>query len=60
MGHLGPKRGQNEVLDHFLTQDALVADFAYYGLELRYLVPNGGQSAENFFRALPWAHVSPN
>ena len=28
---LGPKRGQNEVLGHFLVQNALVfGDFAYY------------------------------
>ena len=31
MGHLGPKRGQNEVLGHFLVQNWLVfADFANY------------------------------
>ena len=31
MGHLGPKRGQNEVLGHFLVQSSFVlADFAYY------------------------------
>ena len=31
MGQLGPKRGQNEVLGHFLAQNALVfGDFAYY------------------------------
>ena len=34
MGHLGPKRGQNEVLGHFLAQNASVfGDFAYYGCE---------------------------
>ena len=32
MGHLGPKRGQNEVLGHFLVQNALgFADFAHCG-----------------------------
>ena len=31
MGHLGPKRGQNEVLGHFLGQNALVfADSVYH------------------------------
>jgi hypothetical protein len=31
MGHLGPKRGKNEVLGHLLAQNALVfADFVYY------------------------------
>ena len=30
MGQLGPKRGQNKVLGHFLAQNALVFDdFAY-------------------------------
>ena len=30
MGHLGPKRGQNEVLGHYLAQKALVfRDFGY-------------------------------
>ena len=50
MGHLGPKRGQNGVLGHFLVQNALVfADFAYYDSELWYPVDSGGQSAEWFF-----------
>ena len=50
MGHLGPKRGQNEVLGHFLGQNALVfADSVYYDRELWYLVPSGGQSAEKNF-----------
>ena len=32
MGHLGPKRGQNEVLGPYLAQSALVFDhFAYRG-----------------------------
>jgi hypothetical protein len=31
MGHLGPKRGKNEVLGHLHVQNALVfGDFAYY------------------------------
>ena len=35
MGHLGPKRGQNEVLGLFLAQNALVfADSVYYDCEL--------------------------
>ena len=50
MGHLGPKRGQNEVLGHFLAQNASVfADFAYFDWELWYLVASGGQSAEKKF-----------
>ena len=50
MGHLGPKRGQNEVLGHFLGQNALVfADSVYYDWELWYLVASGGQSAEKYF-----------
>ena len=50
MGHLGPKRGQNEVLGHFLAQNASVfADFAYFDWELWYLVASGGQSAEIIF-----------
>ena len=44
MGHLGPKRGQNEVLGHFLAQNALVfADSVFYDCELLYLVASGGQ-----------------
>ena len=47
MGHLGPKRGQNEVLGHFLVQNALVlADFVYNDRKLWYLTANGGQSTE--------------
>ena len=43
MGHLGPKRGQDEVLGHFLGLYALVfADFEYYDSELLYLVADGG------------------
>ena len=35
MGHLWPKRDQNEVLGHFLAQNALVfADSVYYDCEL--------------------------
>ena len=34
MGHLGPKRGQNEVLSHYLAQNALVfGDVAYHDKE---------------------------
>ena len=34
MGHLGPRSVQNEVLGHFLAQNASVfGDFAYYGCE---------------------------
>ena len=60
MGHLGPKRGQNEVLGHFLGQNALVfADSVYYDWELWYLVPSGGQSAEKDLLALKWAQLGP-
>ena len=48
-GQLGPKRGQNGVLGHFLVQNALVfADFVFYDPEV-YLVGSGGQSAEKSF-----------
>jgi hypothetical protein len=34
MGHLGLKRGQNEVLGHYLAQNTLVVgDFGYYDQE---------------------------
>ena len=60
MGHLGPKRGQNEVLGHFLGQNALVfADSVYYDWELWYLVASGGQSAEKNLLALKWAQLGP-
>ena len=64
MGHLGPIRGEHEVLGHFLVQNALVfADFAYYDWEQQYLVPNGGQSAEKYFAGPKmgqfWPKLSP-
>ena len=60
MGHLGPKRGQNEVLGHFLGQNALVfADSVYYDWELWYLVPSGGQSAEKKFVGPKMAQLGP-
>ena len=60
MGHLGPKRGQNEVLGHFLAQNALVfADSVFYDCELWYLVASGGQSAEKKLLALKWAQLGP-
>ena len=47
MGHLGQKRGQNEVLVHYFAQNALVfGDYAYHDWEKRNLVPDGCQSAE--------------
>ena len=50
MGHLGPKRGQNEVLCLFLGYYALVfGDFAYYDSKLLYLVADGDKSAEKEF-----------
>ena len=60
MGQLGPKRGQNEVLGHFLVQIALVfADYVHYDGELWYLVASGGQSAEKNLLALKWAQLGP-
>ena len=60
MGHLGLKRGQNEVLGHFLGQNALVfADSVYYDWELWYLVASGGQSAEKIFFGPKWAQLGP-
>ena len=60
MGQLGPKRGQNEVLGHFLVQNALVfADYVHYDGELWYLVASGGQSAEKKLLALKWAQLGP-
>ena len=60
MGHLGPKRGQNEVLGHFLAQNALVfADSVFYDCELWYPVASGGQSAEKNLLALKWAQLGP-
>ena len=50
MGHLGPKRGQNEVFGHFWAQNALVfPDFVYYDWKLWYLVASSGQSAGKNF-----------
>ena len=52
---LGPKRGQNEVLGYFLSQNALVfANVAYRGRELWYLVGCSSRSAEKIFLALKW------
>ena len=60
MGHLGPKRGQNEVLGHFHVQNALVfADFAYYDSEVWYLVASAGQSAEKNFVGPKMAQLGP-
>ena len=43
MDQLGPKRGQNEALSHFLVQYASVfTGFAHYDREILYLVANGG------------------
>ena len=56
MGHLGLKRSQNEVLGHYLPQNALVyGDFGYYDLELLNLGPDGGYSAEKNLLAQKWA-----
>ena len=60
MGHLGPKRGQNEVLGHFLAQNALVfADYVFYDCELWYLIASGDQSAEKKLLVLKWAQLGP-
>ena len=43
MGHLGLKRGQNEVLGHYLAQNALVfGDIGYDDQEQLNLGPDGG------------------
>ena len=56
MGHLGLKRGQNEVLGHFLGYYALVfGDYVYNARYLWYLVDNCAQGAENNLLALKWA-----
>ena len=61
MGHLGPKRGQDEVLGHFLGQYALVfAGFAYYGSLVLYLVADGGESAEKEFAGPKIDHLGLN
>ena len=60
MGQLGPKRGQNEVLGHFIVQNALVfADSVYYDCELWYLAASGGQRADKKLLALKWAQLGP-
>ena len=60
MGHLGPKRGQNEVFGHFWAQNALVfPDFVYYDWKLWYLVASSGQSAGKILLALKWAQLGP-
>ena len=60
MGHLGPKRGQNEVLGPFLIQNAIdFANFAYYDWEWQYLVPNSGWSAEKNFAGPKMGHLGP-
>ena len=60
MGQLGLKRGQNEVLGHFLVQNALFfADSVYYDWELWYLVPSGGRSAEKKFAGPKMGHLGP-
>ena len=42
MGHLGLKRGQDEILGYFLGHYLLVfAGFAYYDSDLLYLVADG-------------------
>ena len=47
MGHLGPKRGQDEDQGHYLRQYAIIfAGFAYHGSEVLYLLADGGLSAE--------------
>ena len=60
MDPIRAKKGQNEVLGHFLCQNALVfADSVYYDWELWYLVASGGQSAEKNLLALKWAQLGP-
>ena len=43
MGQLGPKRGQDEVLSHFLVVNAIVfASFVYFDRTLGFLSANAG------------------
>ena len=54
MGHLGPKRGQNEVFGHFLIQKALdFADFAYFMIEnnnVQYLMLITAEKKKKFLK----------
>ena len=60
MGHLGPKRGQNEVFSHFLVLNVLdFADVAYYDREYQYLVPTSDQSAEKEFAGPKMGQLGP-
>ena len=59
--HLGPKRVQDEVLGHFLSQYALVfAGFAYNGSLVLYLLADGDESAEQKFAGLKIGHLGLN
>ena len=61
MGHFGLKRGQDEVLGHFLGHYALVfAGFAYYDSEVLYPVADGDQSAEKEFAGPKMGHLGLN
>ena len=58
MGHLGPKRGQNEVFGHLFVQNALdFADYAYYDWEQLYLRLDSGQSYEKNFAGPKMGHL---
>ena len=57
----GLKRGQDEVLGHFLGHYALVfAGFAYYDSEVLYPVADGDQSAEKEFAGPKMGHLGLN
>ena len=59
MGHLGLKRGQDDVLGHFLGHHVLVfAGFAYHDSDLLYLVADGDLSAEKEFAGPKMCHCS--
>ena len=52
MIHLGPKRGQNDVLNYLFIQIAVLsADNVYYDRKLWYLGANAGHTAEKILLA---------
>ena len=60
MGNFGLKKGQNEVLGHFLGYYALVfGDFAYNARYLWYLIDNCAQGAEKKFAGPKMGHLGP-
>ena len=59
-GHFRAKKGQNEVLGHFLGQYALVfGDFAYDARYLWYLIDNCAQGVEKKFAGPKMSPLGP-